>query len=270
MTHRPQAQDLRDAMYGEVNLGSFSLFSGDFINYGYWRGLGDGAEISVDERTKSQAELYRQVVSRLDVAADDRLLEIGCGIGAGAALVLREFAPAEVRGLDLSAEQLRRAERANAELLRQRSGRLSFHRGSATELPWTGASFDGVYSVEALQHVDDLAAMAREAHRVLRGGGRLAAATFFAPGEVVDAGLAELLETVDNGVDVVRPVGEFAAALTGAGFGDVTVTAIGEHVWDGLDRWIAQTEYRDTWGRNWIDGYRRGWVDYYVLTARKR
>ncbi|MEV3934761.1 methyltransferase domain-containing protein [Glycomyces sp. NPDC049804] len=260
-----QAQ--RDFMYGELDLGSFTIFSGSFINYGYWGEVEPGREITLAERTASQAELYRQVVSRLEPQAGQRFLELGSGIGVGAALIAREF-DARVAGLDRSPAQLARAAETNAAALGELPDRLSYHEGSVTAIPWGDGEFDGVYAVEMLQHVDDLAAMAREAHRVLAPGGRFATATFFAPDGADTSRLPGLLETVASGVDVVRPVGEFAADLAAAGFQEVAVTPIGEHVWRQFDRWVAQTEHRDSWGRNWLGCYENGWVDYFLVTAR--
>lgn len=267
MTAEPDSQQLRDTMYGAVNLGGFSLFSGGFINYGYWPNPLPEGPISQAARTESQAELYRQVVSRLNTSGADRILELGVGIGAGAVTVATEFHPGYLSGLDRSAEQLDRARQTIAG-----SGvadRIELRQGSMTELPWQAASFDGIYSVEALQHVDDLTAVASEVNRVLTPGRRFSAATFFAPGDTTETGLTELLETVDNGVDVVRPVGDFTAALGAAGLTDVTATNVGEHVWEGMDRWISQTEFAATWGRNWLQAWRNGWIDYYIVTADK-
>ncbi|MDN3239759.1 class I SAM-dependent methyltransferase [Glycomyces tritici] len=268
MERDTEVQAQRDFMYGELDLGSLTIFSGSFINYGYWGELEPDREITVEERTASQAELYRQVVSRLEPRAGARLLELGSGIGVGAALVAREF-DVSVTGLDRSSAQLARAGKANADTLEALRGRLSYHRGSVTEIPWNGESFDGVYAVEMLQHVDDLALVAREAHRVLAPGGRFATATFFAPDGADTAPVADLIETVASGVDVITPVGEFTAALTAAGFDGVTATPIGEQVWRQFDRWVAQTEYRDSWGRNWLRCYENGWIDYYLVTAVK-
>lgn len=58
-------------------------------------------------------------------------------------------------------------------------------------------------------------------------------------------------------------------ALGAAGFSGVAATSIGAHVWRTFDRWIAQTEYRDSWGRNWIPLVERGLVDYYLVTAQR-
>jgi ubiquinone/menaquinone biosynthesis C-methylase UbiE len=268
MEPEPDVQAQRDLMYGELDLSSLTIFSGSFINYGYWDEPDPDREITVEERTASQAELYRQVVSRLEPEPGDRLLELGCGIGVGAALVAAEFG-VNVSGMDRSAVQLERALAVNADAIKALAGALSYHRGSVTDIPWGDGSVDGVYAVEMLQHVDDLAAVARETHRVLVPGGRFATATFFATSGGDTAAVADLIETVESGVDLVRPVSDFAADLTAAGFADVTVTAIGENVWRQFDQWVAQTEYRDSWGRNWLRCYENGWVDYYLVTAQR-
>ena len=266
MERETDVQAQRDRMYGELDLGSLTIFSGSFINYGYWGELEPGRAILVEERTAGQAELYRQVVARLEPLPASLLLELGSGVGVGAALVAREFDVA-VSGLDRSEAQLARANDVNAAALAAMPDRLSFRQGSVTDLPWGDAVFDGVYAVEMLQHVDDLAAVARETHRVLRPGGRFATATFFAPDGADTSAIPELIETVASGVDVIRPVGDFAADLAAVGFTDVTVTSIGAHVWHQFDRWIAQTEYRDSWGRSWLRCYENGWIDYYLVTA---
>lgn len=267
MTQDPSPQERRDSVYGEHDLSSLSIFSGSFINYGYWQGTDPDRPITVEERTESQAELYRLVVSGLKARQGDRLLELGCGLGVGAALVAREFGVI-VTGLDRSEAQLERARTVNAEAIETLPDRLSFQQGSVTALPVADNAAEGVYAVEMLQHVDDLAAVAREVRRVLRPGSRFATAGFFAP-EAADSPVAELLETVESGIDVIRPVGELTAALEDAGLGQTRTVSIGERVWPHFDRWIAQTEHADTWSRNWLRCYENGWIDYYLVTARR-
>ncbi|HWR49162.1 MAG TPA: methyltransferase domain-containing protein, partial [Pseudonocardiaceae bacterium] len=193
-----------------------------------------------------------------------------CGIAVGAALALREFDPRAVYGLDLSQDQIERATRLNAELLAQQPGRLMLQQGSALKLPYAGEKFDKCYSVEAAQHFEDLAAFASEAHRVLKPGGRLAVTTFFTPYPAAINELRQLIETIGSGIDVVLAIGSFRDDLLGAGFVDVRVENIGEHVWRGFDAWIGQTEFRDGWGRNWLEAYSRGLIDYYLITAGKK
>jgi cyclopropane fatty-acyl-phospholipid synthase-like methyltransferase len=256
-------------MYGADDLSSSAFFSGNFINFGYWQEFTPGL-ISLDERTASQANLYRTVLRRLELASTDVALEVGCGIAVGTALALREFNPRAVHGLDLHPDQLERARRINAELLAHHPDRYVLRQGSALDIPYPGEQFDKCYSVEAAQHFENLAAFASETHRVLKPGGRLAVTTFFTPYPAAITELRELLETVADGIDVLVPIDSFRDDLLEVGFADVRIHTIGEHVWHGFDAWIGQTEHRDSWSRNWLAAYQRGLIDYYLITANKR
>lgn len=259
----------RAAMYGGDDLSSITIFSGNFINFGYWKDFTPGL-ISVDERTESQANLYRTVLRHLQIDPTDVALEVGCGIAVGAALAIREFNPRTIHGLDISQHQIDRATRVNAELDTPQHNRLVLQQGSALKLPYANETFDKCYSIEAAQHFDNLATFAAEAYRVLRPGGRLAVATFFATHTTAVEGLRRLIETIDSGVDVVLPIDSFRDDLLTAGFVDVHIDCIGEHVWHGFDAWIEQTEFKDSWGRNWLKAYHHGLIDYYLVTADKR
>jgi cyclopropane fatty-acyl-phospholipid synthase-like methyltransferase len=256
-------------MYGADDLSSIAIFSGNFINFGYWQDFTPGF-IGLDERTESQANLYRIVLRRLAIDSTDVALEVGCGIAVGTALALREFNPRAVYGLDLSQDQIDRATRVNAELLAQQPDRFILQQGSALELPYTGENFDKCYSVEAAQHFEDLATFASETHRVLRPAGRLAVTTFFMSHASAAEELRRLIETIGSGVDVVPPIDSFRDDLLEAGFVDVRIEDLGEHVWRGFDAWIGQTEFRDGWGRNWLEAYNRRLLDYYLIIADKK
>jgi cyclopropane fatty-acyl-phospholipid synthase-like methyltransferase len=259
----------RAVMYGADDLSSMALFSGNFINFGYWQDVTPGL-ISIDERTESQAKLYRTVLRRLEITSTDLALEVGCGIAVGTALALREFTPRAVHGLDLSPDQLDRATRINADVITQQPDRFILQQGSTLDIPYPDATFDKCYSVEAAQHFENLAAFASEAYRVLKPAGRLVVTTFFAPHPAAINELRQLIETIDSGVDVVLAIDSFREDLLEAGFVDVRVENIGDHVWRGYDAWIGQTEFRDGWGRNWLEAYNRKLIDYYLITADKR
>ncbi|MDA0563261.1 methyltransferase domain-containing protein [Streptomonospora sp. S1-112] len=261
----------RSAMYGANDLSSLTLFSGGFINFGYWADPPGGPDSAptVAERTASQQEMYRQVARRLDLGAGQRAAEVGCGLGVGAALVAAEFSPAALVALDLSAEQLGRARERVPQARPGAAAPLRFVQADADRLPLAEAALDAVYSVEAAQHFEDLPAFAAEARRVLRPGGRLAVAVFFLTAESARARATTLLETFGNGVDVVVAVDDFTAVLRAAGFTDVAAESIGPRVWHRFDAWIARTEYRDVWSRNWLRAYEEGLVDYYIATARR-
>jgi SAM-dependent methyltransferase len=99
--------------------------------------------------------------------AGQRLLEIGCGIGTD----LLRFARggARVTGIDLSQTAIDLA-RQNFALHDVEPEDLQVGNGEA--LPFADASFDVVYAHGVLQYTADAAQMVREAHRVLRPGGR--------------------------------------------------------------------------------------------------
>lgn len=95
------------------------------------------------------------------------VLDYGCGDGPDTALLASRGA--RVEALDLSSDLLERA--------RQRiehdgfADRVTFHCGSAHDVPLADGSVDLVVGHAILHHLD-LALASREVHRVLRPGGR--------------------------------------------------------------------------------------------------
>lgn len=92
-----------------------------------------------------------------------RLLDIGCGPIPYALA----FSGCEVYGLDELLTQYRRV----GFPLHGYGDRIRFLAGQAEHLPFPDATFDGVISVNALDHVADIRQAAGEALRVLRPGG---------------------------------------------------------------------------------------------------
>lgn len=257
-------------MYELNDLSAEPIFAGGFINFGYWKGVPLEAPLTVEQRVASQQEMYRLALLALAVTGSDRVVEIGCGVGRGAAWVMDEFSPAEVRGIDLHPMQVERAESINAEALAAHRGRLSYQQGPSNAIPFPDGAFDKAYSVEAAQHFDDLPGFAAEVFRVLSPGGRLAIATFFPKAGANAAELAELLPPFDNGIDRAVHIGTVAQYLQQAGLDEVLVTSIGEHVWAGWDQWLRLTAPEwFTWSRSWLVAYRKGLLDYYLVTACK-
>ena len=96
------------------------------------------------------------------------MLDVGCGEGRFAAELAR--AGAEVVGIDVAAEPLRRARERHPELdLRQVP--------AAGAWPLKDASFDAVWAGEVIEHVADTAGWLSELRRVLRSGGLLLLST---------------------------------------------------------------------------------------------
>lgn len=104
-----------------------------------------------------------------EVAAGERVLDVGCGEGWFASELLE--GGARVVGLDVAAEPLRRA--------RERDPRLDDLRLIDVDGSWPveDASCDVVWAGETIEHVADTAGWLSEARRVLAPGGRLLLST---------------------------------------------------------------------------------------------
>ncbi|GLF95504.1 class I SAM-dependent methyltransferase [Streptomyces yaizuensis] len=257
--------------YGPADLSSMSLFGGGFINFGHWQGIDLGRPLTEHDRISSQQAMYRHVLGTLAPTGELRALEVGCGLGAGAAVALEESGLDHVTGMDIHPQQLERAGQANARLLARRPEQLRFVRGAAEEMPFGDGEFDCLYTVEAAQHFRDLDAFARETARVLRPGGRAAVASFFVPGAdpAASGRLAELLDTFAGGLDVAHTIPSLVGTLERAGLADVRVSSIGTWVWPGWDRWLARTWEPGTWPRNFLRAFREGILDYFTVTAER-
>jgi ubiquinone/menaquinone biosynthesis C-methylase UbiE len=94
-------------------------------------------------------------------------LEIGCGRGAGAGILLREFRLEHIVAMDLDMEMVRKA-RTYLHAQRQR---VSLLTGDATFIPIQEGSLDAVFGFGVLHHVVAWRAAVLEIARVLKPGG---------------------------------------------------------------------------------------------------
>ncbi len=110
--------------------------------------------------------VQRGALDALGLAADDRLLDVGCGTGAAS----RRAATiaGSVVGVDLSTEMLR-----EATLLADGIDDVTFMRADAEALPFADASFTAVLCSNSLHHYPNPARGLDEMARVLEPGGRL-------------------------------------------------------------------------------------------------
>ena len=113
-------------------------------------------------------EILRRLVALCDTESPSRVLEVGCGTG-NYVNSLAAITSAQCSGLDPSSKMLDAA--------RQKNTPVAWVQGSAEALPFPNASYDFVYSVDVLHHVQDRGAFFREAIRVLANGGWFVTAT---------------------------------------------------------------------------------------------
>lgn len=114
----------------------------------------------------------RRTFELLNLASGDRVLDIGCGLGADVRSMAKIVAPTgRVIGLDASETMIAEACRRNVDS----DLRTTFHRGDAHALPYRDASFDCCRADRTFQHLPDPARALTEMIRVLKPGGRLLA-----------------------------------------------------------------------------------------------
>ncbi len=96
------------------------------------------------------------------------ILEIGCGRGAGARLIYREFTPKIFHASDLDLEMIRRG----AEYLPPEDRKpLRFLAADAMNLPYGHESLDAVFAFGVLHHIPDWKSALTEIGRILKVGG---------------------------------------------------------------------------------------------------
>lgn len=111
------------------------------------------------------------MLDRVPVSARDRVLDVGCGTGILARLVReRSGIHTHVEGVDLSPLMIAKA--------RSIAPDITWHEAGAEKMPFSDKSFNVVLCQQAFQFFPDREAAAREMHRVLADGGRVAVATW--------------------------------------------------------------------------------------------
>jgi ubiquinone/menaquinone biosynthesis C-methylase UbiE len=129
-------------------------------------------------RVLIQRLIIRWIKSQGVVASQARVLEVGCGRGAGACLILEEFHPSLLHALDLDHRMIRSA---GAYLRPQQREQISLLVGDALTLPYRSGVLDAVFGFGVLHHLPDWRAGLAEIARVLKKGGAYFLEEFYPP-----------------------------------------------------------------------------------------
>lgn len=158
-----------------------------------------------------------------DLRAGETVLDLGSGGGVDVLLSARRVGPEGFAyGLDMTPEMLELAERnrlaAGAENVRFLEGRIE-------QIPLPDASVDVVLSNCVVNLSPDKPAVLREAHRVLRPGGRLAIADIATRGRLPEA-IRDSLAAWAGCIAGALDVDELHALLVDAGFEQAGVEVV--------------------------------------------
>lgn len=220
-----------------------SLFEGDFQRY-YEEAGPDYAAWSAEfnmhfgyfrrgmnplDREAMLEQMNREVLHRLRITNDHpRVLDMGCGLGATLRSIARVLPSAELRGITLVPWQQEQGRRLNQ--VRERRSGIELSVADYEHTAFPSETFDAVYAIESgcYGRGANKARMIREAHRLLRPGGRIVVADgFVGPGRMRGPQRAIYRKLCDCWV--IEDLGEidaFVRELELAGFCDVVAEQI--------------------------------------------
>lgn len=132
--------------------------------------LTDYSKLAADYAKHRQLDpgVLRNLLEQGRISRESRVLEVGCGTG-NYITALESLSGCACSGIDPSAEMLTRAQ--------ERNSRIDFKVGQAEHLAFLADTFDLVFSVDVIHHVQGRADYLRDAYWVLRPGGQVCTVT---------------------------------------------------------------------------------------------
>lgn len=132
------------------------------IEFNEWAraGRGEGME-------KGHRPVGQQAIELMDIPADARVLDLGCGSGWASRLMAEKAPRGKVIGIDISDEMVQLAADTAIEF-----SNIEFKVASAEGLPFNDNEFTHVFSMESLYYYSNMLAALKEVNRVLGNGGR--------------------------------------------------------------------------------------------------
>ena len=167
----------------------------------------------VDEFHIGGRQATEHFIGQLDLAPDDHVLDVGCGIGGASRFVAERYG-CRVSGIDLTPEYVETA-RTLCEWVGL-GERVSVQQASALEMPFDDGTFDAAYMLHVGMNIADKTGLFAEVARVLGPGG------IFGVYDVMRTGGDDLVypvpwaETAET--SAVASPNDYKAALRAAGF----------------------------------------------------
>ncbi|WP_296741863.1 class I SAM-dependent methyltransferase [Mesorhizobium sp.] len=149
------------------------------------------------------------------------ILDIGCGVGGITLHLVARHGASRATGFDVEEPVIRTARRGAARQGLQ--DRVNFVQAAPGALPFDGASFDVVFSKDALLHVSDKDALFTEIFRVLKPGGVFAASNWMISHDDEPSPDMKAYVAAEGLSFAMASPARYAEAMRRAGFRDITV-----------------------------------------------
>lgn len=151
------------------NDSEISLAYRDHVHWGYWDEPSK-ATLSGNEYHEAAQRLTEKILEQAKIKSGESILDVGCGFGGTTRTINEKNKKVSITGLNLDPDQIARAR----EMTTAKNGnKIDFVVADACQLPFPDQSFDKIVAVECLHHFPSREAFFKEAHRVLKPGGKL-------------------------------------------------------------------------------------------------
>jgi len=139
----------------------------NFMNYGYW----DKPCMTLEDANK---RLCKMVFTKGDLKNANNILDVGCGYGEQD-FYWADKTNARIEGIDIDETSIRSAQITSKQYADRGDKRknMKFETGNACMLDRKNATYDRVVSLESAFHYPCRENFFKEAHRVLKKGGKL-------------------------------------------------------------------------------------------------
>jgi SAM-dependent methyltransferase len=131
------------------------------LEFNDWAKAGKGPSMEQGHRPVGE-----QAINLMNIPADARVLDVGCGSGWATRLMAEKAQNGRVVGIDISDEMIRLARESSASF-----SNVEFQIASAEKLPFDDAQFTHAFSMESLYYYADIPGALKEIRRVLSRGG---------------------------------------------------------------------------------------------------
>ncbi|MGI8467346.1 MAG: methyltransferase domain-containing protein [Pyrinomonadaceae bacterium] len=184
------------------------------------------------DREKMLEQLNLEIAARLRIDFKDTafLVDLGCGAGAIARCVAKNYSGSIIKGVTIAPSQVETAVKLNASENLQK--RIEIFRGDYINLPFADGAADGVWAVESACYAEGAGKenLVREMARVLKTDGRFVVADCFIkePEKKFNFLVEKCYTTVCESwaLSEMPALDYFVAALERQGFRDIIVEDI--------------------------------------------
>jgi SAM-dependent methyltransferase len=131
------------------------------IEFNEWAKVGRGEGME-----KGHRPVGEQAIELMQLPADARVLDVGCGSGWASRVMAERAANGRIVGIDIADKMIQLAEESSSAFRN-----VEFKVATAESLPFEDSEFTHAFSMESLYYYSNMVTALREIHRVLEADG---------------------------------------------------------------------------------------------------